>query len=157
MARTAFGDTGLEVSRLGLGVAGISRHERRGEVAEGGRVLNVALDSGINFLDTAACYGTTEELIGRTVAHRRDEYVLATKCGDVTGGSTDEPWSANIIEESIDRSLRRMRTNYVDLVQLHSCELDVLERGEAVDALVKAKEAGKTRFVGYSGDNEAAR
>ena len=157
MERTAFGNTGLEVTRLGLGVGGISRHERRGEVAEAGRVLNVALDSGINFLDTAACYGTTEELIGRTVAHRRDEYILATKCGDVTGGSTGEPWSAHIIEESIDRSLRRMRTDRLDVVQLHSCSVDVLERGEAVEALVKAKEAGKTRFAGYSGDNEAAR
>ena len=158
METTELGKTGLKVTRLGFGLAEIERQERwGGDVSEAGRILDAALDSGINFLDTAACYASTEELIGNTIAHRRGEYILATKCGHVTGGSTGEPWTSATIEESIDRSLRRMRTDYVDLVQLHSCDKDVLERGEAVEALIRAKETGKSRFVGFSGDNEAAR
>ena len=153
-----FGKTGLGVSRLGLGLAEIPRHgESYSDLPNAGRVLNNALDGGINFLDTAACYGETEAMIGGSVAHRRDEYTLATKCGHVTGGATGEDWSARLIEESIDRSLKRLRTDHVDLVQLHSCSIEVLERGEAIEALMKAREVGKTRFVGYSGDNEDAR
>jgi len=151
------GKTGLMVSPLGLGLAEITRHKETETDEDGGRVLNAALDCGINFLDTAACYGQTEEIIGRTVAHRRDEYVLASKCGHVTGGATGEPWTARTIEESIDRSLRRLRTDHLDVVQLHSCDVDVLERGKVIEAVVRAKDAGKTRFAGYSGDNEAAR
>ena len=157
MERADFGNTGSQVTVLGLGLAGISRWEKEGEVPEAGRVLEAALDRGVNLLDTAGCYGTTEELIGNTVAHRRDEYFLATKCGHVQAELSGEPWSAQAIEQSIDRSLRRMRTDRLDLVQLHSCDLDVLERGEVIEALVRAKESGKACFVGYSGDNDAAR
>ncbi len=152
-----FGKTGLTVSVLGLGLAEIERHdESSSDVELAGRVLNSALDGGINFLDTAACYGNTEEMIGRTVAHRRNEYILATKAGHVRGGATGEPWTAGVIEASIDRSLKRLQTDHLDLVQLHSCDLDVLQRGEAIEALEKARDAGKTRFIGYSGDNEVA-
>lgn len=164
MDKIDFGNTGLKITCLGLGLAEISRQERSGTVAEARRVINAALDGGINFLDTAACYGTTEELIGATVSHRRDEYILATKCGHVTDDGVTgkpwtehEPWTAPVVKESIDRSLRQLRTDYLDLVQLHSCDVDVLERGDVIEALVEAKEAGKTRFIGYSGDNEAAR
>ena len=152
MERTTLGKTGLEVSRLGAGLAEIGSYGvslADGHVA---RVLNVALDGGINFLDTAACYGSSEELIGHAISHRRQEYILATKCGDVAGGYSGSPWSADTVRDSIDRSLTRMKTDYLDLVQLHSCDVSVLERGEATGALLEAKEAGKTRFVGYSGD-----
>ena len=82
METRRLGRTGLEVTRLGFGLAGISTGERRGEDISGAsRVLEAVLDAGINFLDTAAGYGNTEELIGKTIAHRRDEYVLATKFG----------------------------------------------------------------------------
>ena len=158
METVELGKTGLRVTRLGFGLAEIERQEDRGtDVSGAGRVLEAALDGGINFLDTAACYASTEELIGRTVGHRREEYVLATKCGHVVDDATGEPWSAAVIEHSIDRSLRRMKTDRVDIVQLHSPKLEVLEGGEAVEALVRAKEAGKTRFIGFSGDNEQAR
>ncbi len=156
MEMKTLGKTGLKISRLGAGLAEIGSLTME-NVSEAGRVLNAALDGGINFLDTAACYGNSEEMIGLTVAHRRNEFVLATKCGHATGGYTGEPWTAKTINDSIERSLARMKTDYLDLVQLHSCDLDVLERGEVVQALQKAKEAGKTRFIGYSGDNEAAR
>ena len=164
MKTTDFGKTGLEITRLGLGLAEISRQERSKVVAEADRVLNAALDGGINFLDTAACYGRTEEIIGATVAHRRDEYILATKCGHTTDDgdrgipwTEHESWTGPAVSESIDRSLRRLQTDRLDIVQLHSCDVDVLEHGEVIDALVRARDAGKTRFIGYSGDNAAAR
>ena len=155
MEITTLGRTGLKVSRLGMGLAEIGRLSIQ-EVAEVEHLINSALDSGINFLDTAACYGISEELIGQTVSHRRTEYSLATKCGHVTGSSTGEAWTTKTITDSIDRSLERMNTDYLDLVQLHSCSIDILKNGEVIDAIVKAKDSGKTRFIGYSGDNEDA-
>ena len=158
MEKTAFGNTGLGVTRLGLGLAEIPRHANSSDdVKAAGRVLNAALDGGINFLDTAACYGNTEEMIGATVSHRRDEFILATKCGHVRGDSPGQPWTPETIEHSIDRSLKLLRMDELDLVQLHSCDLEMLERGDVIEALLRARDAGKTRFVGYSGDNEAAR
>jgi aryl-alcohol dehydrogenase-like predicted oxidoreductase len=119
-------------------------------------ILDAALDAGINFLDTAACYRISEELIGRTIAHRRDEYVLATKAGHYVPRGEGQDWTAEVVSESIDRSLRRMKTDRLDIVQLHSCGVDVLERGDVIRALQDAKAAGKVRHVSYSGDNEAA-
>jgi len=156
METRTFGNTNLEVSRLGAGLAEIGHRLTLADEKQAAQVLNTALDGGINFLDTAACYGISEELIGRTVAHRRQEYVLATKCGHVAGGYEGEEWTAQTIRDSIDRSLVRIKTDYLDLVQLHSCGVDILERGDVIEALLDAKQAGKTRFVGYSGDNEAA-
>jgi aryl-alcohol dehydrogenase-like predicted oxidoreductase len=156
METRTLGKTGLQVSRLGAGLAEIGFGLTFTQEAKAARVLSAALDGGITFLDTAACYDISEELIGRTVAHRRQEYVLATKCGHVTGGYQGKEWTAQTVKDSIDRSLVRLQTDYVDLVQLHSCEVDVLERGDVIQPLLDAKQAGKTRFVGYSGDNEAA-
>ena len=156
MESTTLGRTGLEVSRLGLGLAEIGDLSMS-DLPQAASVLNHALDSGITFLDTSACYGNSEELVGSAVAHRRGEYVLATKCGHVTGGYEGQPWTASTVRDSIDRSLARLKTDHLDLVQLHSCDLDTLKRGDATEAVLRAKEAGKTRFVGYSGDNEAAR
>jgi aryl-alcohol dehydrogenase-like predicted oxidoreductase len=156
MEKRILGKTGLEVGRLGVGLAEIGFELALDDVSQAARVLNTALDSGINFLDTAACYDVSEELIGRTIARRREEYVLATKCGHVTGGYDGEPWTAQTIRDSIERSLVRLRTDYLDVVQLHSCGVEVLEQGEAVRALLDARQAGKARFAGYSGDNKAA-
>ena len=156
METAVLGKTGLKVTRLGAGLAEIAEEHTLDELPHVGRVLNAALDGGINFLDTAACYFDSEEMVGRTIAHRRDEYVLATKCGHPVRGSSSEPWTARTIRETLEGSLTRLKTDYVDLLQLHSCDVDVLERGEVIETLMEAKRAGKTRFVGYSGDNEAA-
>ena len=156
MQTRTLGKTGIEVTRLGLGLAEVSRQELRGRGTTGAaKVLNVALDVGINFLDTAACYASTEELIGSAVSHRRDEFFLASKCGHAVD-TEGEPWTSEVIAESIDRSLRRLNTDYLDILQLHSCDLETLKRGESIEAVVRAREEGKTRFIGYSGDNEAA-
>jgi aryl-alcohol dehydrogenase-like predicted oxidoreductase len=155
MERRILGKTGFWVSRLGVGlseIGGLSLTEYK-VVAD---ILNEALDHGLNFLDTSACYSNSEELVGRAVAHRRDDYILATKCGHVAGGYVGQEWTRKTMVDSIERSLRRMKTDYIDLVQLHSCPLEILQRGEVIRVLQEAQEAGKTRFIGYSGDNEAA-
>jgi aryl-alcohol dehydrogenase-like predicted oxidoreductase len=118
--------------------------------------LDTALDMGLNFLDTAACYNISEELIGRTITFRRDDYFLATKCGHITGGYEGEDWTAKTVTDSIDRSLKRLQTPYLDLIQLHTCSVEILEKGEVIQVLQDAQNAGKTRFIGYSGDNEDA-
>ncbi len=156
MERRILGKTGLEISRLGVGLSEISNFTLS-DVKTVSRMLNMALDEGINFLDTSACYGNSEELLGRALDDRRDEYILATKCGHVAGHHIGEDWSRKTLEDSIDRSLWRARAgSYVDILQLHSCPLEILKRGEVIEIVQKAKEDGKTRFIGYSGDNEAA-
>lgn len=154
MEKRLFGKTDMLVSRLGMGLSEIGYGGI--DLATAAEVLNTALDNGINFLDTAACYLVSEEFVGKTVSHRRSDYYLATKAGHLADGYQGIEWSAKTIADSIDRSLRRMKTDYLDLVQLHSCSLEILQRGEAIEALQKARQEGKTRFIGYSGDNEAA-
>ena len=154
METVALGSTGIQVTRLGIGLSEIGSTPLEISVVD--KLLNTGLDAGINFLDTAACYGNSEELVGMTVAHRRSEYTLASKCGHVTGGYGGEAWTPQLVTDSIDRSLVRLKTDYVDLMQFHSCDWDVLEQGDVVEALIKARDAGKVRFIGYSGDNEDA-
>lgn len=156
MQMVDLGRTGLKVSRLGHGGAEFHRHEHLNNAGFVGPVLDVLLDEGVNFLDTAACYHNNERMIGETVSRRRDEFILATKCGHLDDFTRGEDWTPETIAASVDRSLRRLRTDYVDLLQLHSCDVDVLERGDVIEALQRAREQGKTRFIGYSGDNKNA-
>ncbi len=79
-----------------------------------------------------------------------------SKCGHQVEGASGAEWSPELITQTVDRALKRLRTDHLDVMLLHSCDLAVLQRGEAVAALARAREAGKVRFVGYSGDNEAA-
>lgn len=153
MQTVPFGKTGFEVSRLGVGLAEI----RDVDVEAASKVINAALDSGINLLDTSACYGRSEELVGKAVSQRRDDYFLATKAGHVTDHTSGSEWTGGLVVSSIEASLRLLQTDYLDLAQLHSCGINVLERGDVIEALLAAQTAGKTRFIGYSGDNEAAR
>jgi len=155
METRQFGKTDMQVSVLGFGgveIDGASLNDVE-------QLLNSALDAGVNVLDTAECYGNSEDLIGRAVASRRSDYFLFTKCGHAVGDELpDYPdWDPRLLEASIERSLRRLRTDHVDLLQLHSCSLDVLRKGDVIKVLEKAKREGKTRYIGYSGDNENAR
>lgn len=156
MQKKTLGKTKLMVSRLGIGLAEIGSRLTIAEEERAAEVLNAALDAEINFLDTAACYGTSEELIGRTISKRRGEFILSTKAGHAVDDEADQSWTYQTIRNSIERSLRRMQTDYIDIVHLHSCDVDILEKGEAIRALQDARQAGTTRFIGYSGDNEAA-
>jgi aryl-alcohol dehydrogenase-like predicted oxidoreductase len=153
MEKRILGRTGMEVSILGFGGAEIGfRNVEAGVV---GQLLNRALDAGLNVIDTAASYAGSESLIGQTVSHRRQDYYLFTKCGQ--GGDFGTPdWSPETIEKSIDRSLQRLKTDRLDLVQLHTCREELLRQGDVIAALEKARDAGKTRFIGYSGDSAAA-
>ena len=156
MQTRTLGKTNLQISRLGLGLSEIGYGLTMAEEAQAAQVLNTALDMGINFLDTSACYNISEELLGRAIAHRRDEYVLATKCGHVAGGYQGQDWTAQTITDSIERSLRRLKTDHIDLVQFHSPDVADLEKEENIQALLNARQAGKTRFIGCSNDNEGA-
>lgn len=155
MEMVTLGRTGLQVSRLGVGLAELG-HISLDEVSTAENILVSALDGGINFFDTAECYGNSEELIGNTVSHRRHEIVLATKAGHVSTGSSGKNWTGKAIKESIDSSLRKMRTDYLDIVQLHAYDVRTPISDEVIRAIVDAKDAGKTRFLGYSGENEDA-
>jgi aryl-alcohol dehydrogenase-like predicted oxidoreductase len=95
-------------------------------------------------------------LIGKALGTRRADYYLFTKCGHA-GGWGRADWSTDGILKSIQRSLKRLATDYLDLVQLHSCSLETLKRGDVIAALERARERGWTRYVGYSGDGAAAR
>jgi aryl-alcohol dehydrogenase-like predicted oxidoreductase len=154
MEHRTLGRTGLSVSALGFGGAEIGFQGVPADTV--GTLLNEALDAGLNVIDTAECYAGSEELIGQAVAHRRGDFHLFTKCGHSSGFDLPD-WDVHLLEESIDRSLKRLRTDRVDLVQLHSCSEELLRRGEVVRVLERARDAGKTRFVGYSGDGPAAR
>ncbi len=152
--RRPFGHTGLDVTALGFGAAPVGLlHIEQQRIAT---ILNQLLDDGVNFIDTAATYAGSEEAIGKAISHRRDEYVLVSKCGYPTEKLSGEPWTEKLITATIDQSLRRLKTDRIDVMLLHTCDLETFEKGEALAAVVKAREAGKVRFAGYSGDNEAA-
>jgi aryl-alcohol dehydrogenase-like predicted oxidoreductase len=151
-----FGRTGLRVSALGFGAAPMGYlNVDHGEAA---RLLNTVLDVGINLIDTAASYPDAEVVIGQAIASRRDQFVLVSKCGQAVPHlkGAGRNWSPELITATVDASLQRLRTDRLDVMLLHSCGLDVLQKGDALGALVRAREAGKVRYVGYSGDNEAA-
>jgi hypothetical protein len=149
----------MEVSVLGFGGAEIGFEGA--SVAAVAALLGGALDSGLNVVDTAECYwagdeeSASERLIGEAVGHRRSEFFLFTKCGHAAGMDAPD-WSPELIERGIERSLKRLKTDCLDLVQLHSCSLEMLQQGDVIAALQKARQAGKTRFIGYSGENQAA-
>ncbi len=153
MIKTRFGRTGFNVTPLGLGAAEIGYLKpQREQVA---KILNLLLDEGVNVIDTAASYETSEEVIGEAISHRRGQFVLISKCGNKVGELQGEDWSASLISQSVERSLRRLKTDVLDVMLLHTCDEPTLRKGEALGALVKARQAGKIRFAGCSGDNQA--
>lgn len=153
MEKRKFGRTGWDVSVIGFGAAPIGYLAT--EQDEIGRILNLLLDEGVNLIDTAASYPGSEEAIGKAVSNRREEFVLVTKCGDSSNPRSDA-WKPEAILQTVDQALERLRTDRLDVMLLHSCSLETLKRGDALGALIRARDAGKIRFCGYSGDNEAA-
>jgi aryl-alcohol dehydrogenase-like predicted oxidoreductase len=154
MQLRSFGNTPLRVSPLGFGGAEIGfEHADEATVT---RMLNEALDLGLNVVDTAAAYLASEELIGRAIKHRRDDYLLFSKCGALDGFSRSD-WSRDGVLRTIESSLRALGTDHLDLAQLHSCDVATLRRGDAIEGLRTAQARGLTRYIGYSGDADAAR
>jgi aryl-alcohol dehydrogenase-like predicted oxidoreductase len=154
------GRTGADVTILGYGAMEL-RGAPRGpafEDAEAGRLLNAVLDAGINLIDTSIDYGRSEELIGRYVGDRRDDFFLASKCGcplDPPADATPpfaHDYTRENIRAGIERSLRRLGTDRLDLLQVHmSPSRAQMEADDTVEALVALRDEGKVRFIGMSG------
>ena len=155
METRRLGKTDMQVSILGFGGAEIGLEGPGASLKTVTRLLNSALDEGLNLIDTGECYGASEELIGRAVSGRRRDYFLFTKCGHPDGMPLED-WRPDSLLGSIQRSLRRLRTDCLDLIQLHTCSEDELLKGTVIDALQRARERGYCRYIGYSGDSRAA-
>jgi aryl-alcohol dehydrogenase-like predicted oxidoreductase len=153
MEKRRLGNTDMNVSVLGFGGSEIGYE--RASLSSVRKLLSRALDAGLNVIDTAECYVTSEELIGNAISARRADYYLFTKCGHERGWSYPD-WRPASLWKSIERSLRRLKTDHVDLLQLHSCSENELRKGDVIAFLERARERGYTRYTGYSGDNEAA-
>lgn len=158
------GRTGLQVSEIGLGTVELGldygvpvagEHLRPAE-ADAARLLHRALDLGVNFIDTARAYGTSEEVIGRALKTRRREYILATKLAPIREeGQSDSELRAQV-RASIGESLRALQTDVIDLLQLHHAPVDVIQQGRIVEAVQEAQKAGYVRFIGASTYGEEA-
>src|SRR4029077_13123975 len=161
----------MRVSTLGLGAAEIGFENTTDRTVDA--ILGVALDTGLNVIDTAATYFDSEEKIGRALRGRRNQYLLFTKCGRclpprrnfagfllqawgkvqraIGEWEEDNPldWQPRALEWNIEESLRRLQTDWIDLIQLHSCSDKALRRGDVIDVLQRARQAGKARHIGY--------
>jgi aryl-alcohol dehydrogenase-like predicted oxidoreductase len=145
-----YGQSGFTVSALGLGAAQVG-NPRLSE-AEAASLLAAAVDAGVNLLDTAPSYGLSEQRIGRCLAARRQEVIISTKLGYGVAGIED--WTGPCITAGVEKALGILRTDHIDIAHLHSCPASTLARGDVVDALERAKVAGKLRAIAYSGENE---
>jgi aryl-alcohol dehydrogenase-like predicted oxidoreductase len=156
MEKRNLGQTGLSVTALGYGamelrMAGVGKKEAA-------RLLNTVLDNGINFIDTSPDYGLSETYIGQTIAHRRDEFHLATKCGCNVDeyGKPFEPshvWSRQQLLHNIENSLRLLNTDHIDVWQLHGMSPGDLSGGkhdEVIKTMQELKQQGKVRAIGLS-------
>ncbi|MDQ2745714.1 MAG: aldo/keto reductase [Acidobacteriota bacterium] len=155
MEKRKFGKTDMEFSVLGFGGAEIGFNKQQTQM-DVDALLNSALDAGLNIVDTAAAYHTSEQLIGEAISKRRKEFYLLTKCGALDGFSRED-WSKKGILETIEMSLKNLKTDYLDIAQLHSCSAEILRQGDCIEGLQRAQEKGYTRFIGYSGDNDDAK
>jgi aryl-alcohol dehydrogenase-like predicted oxidoreductase len=151
MKMRAFGKSGIKISVLGFGAGHIGGNNLT--EAEVSYLLNSIVDLGINLFDTARTYGLSEDRIGKHLVYRRNEIIISTKVGYGITGVSD--WTYNSVIMGIDDALKKLRTDYIDIVHLHSCSLEILQRGEVIEALTKALENGKIRVAAYSGENEA--
>jgi aryl-alcohol dehydrogenase-like predicted oxidoreductase len=160
LIKRTLGRTGLSVTDLSYGAM-----EVRGSRIWGGRpvteeqaqtILNAVLDTGINFIDTANDYGRSEEFIGKYLSGRRSEFYIATKCGctvvrkDENTDDTPHVWTRENLFRGLHESLERMKTDYVDVMQLHNPSVEQTQQGDLVAVLQEMKQQGKVRFIGCS-------
>jgi L-galactose dehydrogenase len=153
MLYKTLGKTGLKVSVLGYGASPLGNEFGTADPKEGTRAVHYAIERGINYFDVSPYYGRTlaETRLGEALAGRRDRVLLATKMGRYDVGSFD--FSAGRVVQSVEESLRRLRTDTLDVFQIHDIEYGKKEQivGETLPAMFKLKEAGKVRFVGITG------
>ncbi len=161
--RRVLGAGGPEVTALAYGAMELrgepkGRHLTEPEVE---RILHAVLDCGINLIDTSVDYGLSEERIGRHLSKRRDEFLLASKCGCVVGAEEDPPATRGVgphdyrrenLIAGVEQSLRRLRTDHLDLLQVHlSPSVDVIRAEGVVETLEELRHEGKVRLIGMSG------
>jgi len=150
MKMRPLGKTGMTVSALGYGTAELGYlGVPQGECD---RILGALLDHGLNVIDTASSYMDAEEKVGRAIAARREEFVLVSKGGQAIAETGAPAWSDKAVHQEAERSLRRLRTDHLDLLLLHSCPVAELRNDRMIEALLRLKDAGMTRWIGYSGD-----
>ena len=159
ITKRTLGRTGLEVTQLGFGAM-----EVRGNRIWGGRpcsdeeaevILKAVLDSGINFIDTANDYGKSEMYMGQYLSKRRSEFYVATKCGctmQFAGDHDETPhiWTRDNIRRNIADSLMKMRTDYVDILQLHNPDVETTEKNGLVEVLKELQSQGVVTHIGCS-------
>jgi len=162
MDRRTLGSTALSLCPIAFGAFKIGRNQKIKYAqsydlpsdADVDRLLNGVLDLGINLIDTAPAYGSSEERIGQHISHRRREFYLSTKVGETfEEGQSTYDFSADAIRRSIEQSLRRLRTDVLDLVFIHSDgnDLHILDETDAAETLVSLRANGLIRFIGMSG------
>jgi len=152
----------LSLSPIGFGAFKIGRNVgtkydpvyELPEAATVEKLLNGVLDLGINYIDTAPAYGTSEERIGQAISHRRREFILSTKAGEFfEGGKPCYDFSADAVRKSVETSLRRLRSDVLDLVFIHSSreDLRIVEQTDVVATLMSLRDEGLVRGIGLSG------
>jgi aryl-alcohol dehydrogenase-like predicted oxidoreductase len=151
MKTRPLGKTGAAVSIVGLGAGPLGDTGLDDDAVH--RLVHGALDLGVTLFDTARSYGASEDRLGYALGERRKDVVIATKGGYGVDGAAD--WTSDAVRLGIDRALGRLRTDVLDVFFLHSCPLGTLVRDDLREELDRAKRAGKIRFAGYSGENDA--
>lgn len=166
MRHRQLGRTNLMVSEMALGALEMGRdwgirisgNYGRPDEASAIRTIRDAIDAGINFIDTAPAYQLSEERVGRAVEGQRDSVYLATKVGehynDERGFWYD--YGREEVARSIEQSLRRLQTDHIDLLQIHSASVEIIERGETLEVMQRYQREGHVRFLGMTGGNDAA-
>lgn len=161
LPQTLLGKTDLQISRLGLGTVKLGRnwdvkypttYELPND-AEARKLLNLARDLGINLLDTAPAYGSSEERIGKLLQGERKQWVLSSKAGETFDGHQPRfDFSPSALRKSLDRSLRRLRTDYIDILLIHSDgnDTDLIHRDQVLHSLAQFKQEGWIRAFGMS-------
>ena len=166
MVSRQLGRTGISVSPIGLGTTKLGRNTdvkypnpfdlpSEDEVRA---LIAACIQAGINLIDTAPAYGTSEQRLGSVIEADREHLILCTKCGEnYESGRSTYDFSAHAIERSLNTSLRRLRTDHVDIFLLHSDgnDIEILTQTDALAALERAKKSGQARAVGISAKTDA--
>ncbi|MCK9408058.1 MAG: aldo/keto reductase [Bacteroidetes bacterium] len=151
MEMRQYGNFGIMLPALGFG-AGLIGDAGMDENYVG-YFVNQIVDRGVTFIDTARGYGLSEERVGRHLSWRRKDYILSTKVGYNIPEFQD--WTYDCVIAGVRQAMQTMRTEYIDIVHLHSCPKEILEQGAVIDALQKMVQDGAIRVAAYSGENDA--
>ncbi|MCA9610945.1 MAG: aldo/keto reductase, partial [Myxococcales bacterium] len=150
MKTRPLGDTGLTVSILGFGGGPLG--DERLDDGEARALIERALEHGITLFDTARSYGVSEARLGRALAPHRDAVVVSTKVGYGVEGHED--WTGPCIVAGVQRALRELGTDRIDVIHLHSCPAHVLRRDDVLGAVEEVVRAGHVRAAAYSGEED---